>query len=148
MKYAHYGCSDVETCMLSAGTNGLIAKRLRVFGKPMRLRILQVLEDGKRPLSDMVDLLSSSQSELSRHLRALCQAGVLSRRREGPNHQYSIADQRVLKLCDLVLRSVANQKPTRPAELHAVSDEQEPGRKSHVRNGNCDSKRTRVAPRK
>ncbi len=141
-------CSGyAETCMLSIARNELIAKRLRVLGQPARLRILHVLKRGKRPLTNMVELLGGSRSELSRHLKALCQAGVLDRKQKGPNHQYTIADERVVTLCDLVLRSVAKRIPPQPAALYAVSDKRE-DRKSHARNAHFNSKRPRAALRK
>lgn len=95
----------------------LIAQRFRLLGEPMRLRILQVLEPGELPVSEIVNALKSSQPNISRHLQALSQGGLISRRREGLNIFYSIADPMVFKLCQLVCSSATEQTRARLAEL-------------------------------
>ncbi len=87
----------------------LIARRFRVLGELQRLRILQVLDLGEQPVGSIVDALSGNQSNISRHLQALHDAGLISRRRKGSSILYSIADPIVFKLCSLVCRSAADQ---------------------------------------
>jgi DNA-binding transcriptional ArsR family regulator len=95
----------------------LVAQRFRLLGEPMRLRILQVLEPGELPVGEIVDALKSSQPNISRHLQALLQGGLISRRRDGLNIFYSIADPMVFKLCQLVFSSATEQTRARLAEL-------------------------------
>jgi DNA-binding transcriptional ArsR family regulator len=95
----------------------VVAQRFRLLGEPMRLRILQLLEGGELPVSEIVDALQSSQPNISKHLQALCQGGLISRRRNGLNIYYAIADPMVFKLCDLVCRSATEQTRTRLLEL-------------------------------
>jgi DNA-binding transcriptional ArsR family regulator len=102
---------------LSGAMTELIAQRFRLLGEPMRLRILPVLEPGELPVSESVDALKSSQPNISRHLQALLQGGLISRRREGLNIFYSIADPMVFKLCQLVCSSATEQTRARLAEL-------------------------------
>jgi DNA-binding transcriptional ArsR family regulator len=102
---------------LSGAMTELIAQRFRLLGEPMRLRILQVLEPGELPVSEIVNALNSSQPNISRHLQALLQGGLISRRREGLNIFYSIADPMVFKLCQLVCSSATEQTRARLAEL-------------------------------
>ena len=87
----------------------LIARRFRVLGELQRLRILQVLDLGEQSVGNIVDAVSGNQSNISRHLQALHDAGLISRRREGSSILYSIADPIVFKLCSLVCRSAADQ---------------------------------------
>ena len=87
----------------------------------MRLRILQVLESGEKPVNDIVALLASSQPNISRHLKALCLEGLVQRRRHGPNVCYSIVDPMVFKLCDLICSSAARQARSQLADLDAFS---------------------------
>ncbi|HSM87380.1 MAG TPA: metalloregulator ArsR/SmtB family transcription factor, partial [Candidatus Limnocylindrales bacterium] len=75
----------------------LVAQRFRLLGEPMRLRILQALESGELSVNEIVAGLRSSQPNISKHLQALCQGGLISRRRDGLNIFYSIADPMVFK---------------------------------------------------
>ena len=83
----------------------------------MRLRILQALESGELPVSEIVDALESSQPNISKHLQALLQGGLIRRRREGLNIFYSIADPMVFRLCELVCSSAEQQTRARLAEF-------------------------------
>ena len=99
----------------------VVAKRFRALGEPMRLRILQTLEDGEKAVGDIVDLLEASQPNISKHLKALCQEGLVNRRREGLNVCYSIADPMVFKLCALICHSAIQQTRAQLAEWDAPS---------------------------
>ena len=95
----------------------VVAQRFRLLGEPMRLRILQLLEAGERPVGEIVETLKSSQPNISKHLQALCQGGLIRRRREGLNIYYAIADPMVFKLCDLVCQSATEHTRARLLEL-------------------------------
>ena len=86
----------------------------------MRLRILQALEEGEKPVSDIVDILEASQPNISKHLKALCQEGLVNRRRDGLNICYSIADPMVFKLCELICREAAERTRAQLAEFDAI----------------------------
>lgn len=107
--------------MLNDTMTELVAKRFRALGEPMRLRILQALEDGEKPVGEIVDLLEASQPNISKHLKALCQEGLVNRRREGLNVCYSIADPMVFKLCALICHSAVQQTRAQLAEWDAPS---------------------------
>ncbi len=49
-----------------------------VLGEPSRLAILDHLVDGERPVGELVDLLQVSQPAVSKHLRILRQAGLVT----------------------------------------------------------------------
>ncbi len=98
----------------------LAAERFRLLGEPMRLRILQALEAGDRPVHEIVNLLHAGQPNVSKHLRALCQAGLVTSRREGLNIYYGIADPMVFKLCRLVCASAEQHARRQLAQLSAA----------------------------
>ena len=83
----------------------LIARRFRTLGEPCRLRLIQQLEKGERSVGELVEALDGNQSNVSKHLQVLYDAGLVSRRREGTSVLYVIGDPMVLKLCELVCRS-------------------------------------------
>lgn len=105
--------------MLTESMTEVVAKRFRALGEPMRLRILQALEAGEKPVGDIVDLLEASQPNISKHLKALCQEGLVNRRREGLKIRYSIADPMVFKLCALICHSAVEQTRAQLAEWDA-----------------------------
>lgn len=85
----------------------LVASRFRTLGEPYRLRILQCLKQQATTLGKLVQLLDRNQSNVSRHLQILYQAGIVSRRREGNNVIYSPKDPIAYRLCELVRRNRA-----------------------------------------
>lgn len=87
----------------------LIARRFRMLGEPVRLRILQVLETGEQTVGQIVETLQANQSNLSRHLLALHDAGIVGRRQAGNSVFYSIADPVILKVCRIVCQGAATK---------------------------------------
>ncbi len=110
----------MKRLMLNGKLTELAARRFRLLGEPMRLRILQALEAGERPVHEIVTALGASQPNVSKHLQALCHAGLLSNRREGLNIYYKIADPMVFKLCQLVCRGAEAHARSQLAELGAA----------------------------
>lgn len=56
---------------------------LRAAGDPTRLRLLVLCGQGEWTVSELTQSLSSSQPLVSRHLKQLCDAGLVERRPEG-----------------------------------------------------------------
>ncbi len=79
----------------------LVAKYFRGFGDPTRLRILQLLRDGERPVGEVADHLGVSQPHTSNHLACLRWCGFVKTRRDGTTIFYSVADKRVTRIVDL-----------------------------------------------
>jgi DNA-binding transcriptional ArsR family regulator len=86
-----------------------IARRFRVIGEPMRIRVLDRLRDGEASVQDLTDALGTTQQNVSKHLGVLATAGILSRRREGTRVLYAIADQSVFELCSIVCGGLRRQ---------------------------------------
>ena len=80
----------------------LIAERFRVIGEPVRIRILERLRDGEASVGELTEALSASQQNISKHLRVLHAAGIVSRRKQGTRAVYAIADNTVFALCETV----------------------------------------------
>lgn len=80
----------------------LIAERFRSLGEPTRLRLLDALRVGEKTVTELVAETGLGQANVSKHLASLYAAGVVARRRSGVFVYYTIADDRVFSLCDLV----------------------------------------------
>jgi DNA-binding transcriptional ArsR family regulator len=93
----------------------VVAARFRTLGEPQRLRILQVLQAGEMSVSGIVEAVGGQQSNTSRHLQTLLDAGMVGRRRAGASVIYWIADPDVLRLCEIVCHG-AKQEAIRSLE--------------------------------
>ena len=56
---------------------------LRALAEPTRLRLVALLTESELTVTDLVKILGQSQPRLSRHLKLLCEAGLLERVPEG-----------------------------------------------------------------
>ncbi|MCK5041017.1 MAG: ArsR family transcriptional regulator [Sphingomonadales bacterium] len=65
---------------------------LRAAGEETRLRILGLLVHGELTVSEITQILSQSQPRVSRHLKLLCEAGLLLRFQEGTWAFYRLAE--------------------------------------------------------
>ncbi len=99
----------------------LIARRFRVLGEPLRLRLLDLLRAGEATVNELAETLSASQQNVSKHLQLLAEAGIVGRHKQGNQVHYRIVDEGVFRLCEQVCGSVQAQL----AELSALLEESE-----------------------
>jgi len=66
---------------------------LRAVGEHTRLRILSLCAHAELTVSDLVEILGQSQPRVSRHLKLLVEAGLLSRHQEGPWAYYRLSER-------------------------------------------------------
>lgn len=83
-----------------------VADRFRLLGDPQRLGLLQLLRTGERGVGELAEQMDTSIPNASKHLKQLCQAGLLARRQEGTSVFYAIADPGVFDLCEVVCGSL------------------------------------------
>lgn len=87
----------------------LIARRFRVLGEPLRIKLLDRLRGGEASVNELTDAIGSSQQNVSKHLAVLAEAGILGRRKEGTHVYYRIVDDGVFALCEQVCGSLEQQ---------------------------------------
>lgn len=95
-----------EHAELSDQALTLVARRFKALGEPMRLRLIMALREGEEHVGRLVQVTGANQSNVSRHLQYLTDAGILRRRKLGLHVYYSIADARVFDLCEVVCGSL------------------------------------------
>lgn len=61
-----------------------------VLAEPTRREILDLLRDGERPVGELVDALEMSQPAVSKHLRVLRDAGLVSVRADAQRRYYGL----------------------------------------------------------
>jgi len=79
-----------------------IAELFRVFSEPTRLAILQALKPGPKNVNDLVIILGTTQANVSKQLRTLYDANILTRERRGNQVFYSIDDDFIFPLCEMI----------------------------------------------
>lgn len=82
---------------------------LKAAAEPTRLRILMLLASSELNVKDLTLILGQSQPRISRHLKLLCEAGLVERFREGSWVYFHISDR--LPGGRLALRLVADVDP-------------------------------------
>jgi ArsR family transcriptional regulator len=60
-----------------------VLEALRAAAEPTRLRLLALLSQSELTVTELVDIVGQSQPRLSRHIKLLCDAGLLERAPEG-----------------------------------------------------------------
>ena len=65
---------------------------LRAAGERTRLRLLFLLSHGELNVKELTQILGQSQPRISRHLKLLCEAGLLERHREGSWVLFRLSD--------------------------------------------------------
>lgn len=67
------------------------ADRLAALGEVLRLRLIAALESAELSVGEVARVLQLPQSTISRHLKALAEAGWVVRRAEGPATYYRVS---------------------------------------------------------
>ena len=86
-----------------------VAAYFQALSEPTRLQILNLLRQQERSVGELAQLCGYSSANISRHLALLTQHGLVARESRGNSAIYSIADESVYALCDLVCGSIARQ---------------------------------------
>ena len=77
---------------------------------PFRLKILQILRDEEKNVSDIILITNKPQPYISQHLRVLRDKGVVITRRKANEVYYALADPKILQICKLVADLIANKE--------------------------------------
>ena len=101
---------------LRAELEELTASVCKALNDPKRLLILYAVATEPRSVSELVDLLDVSQSNVSQHLAVLRDRGLVEAARDANRTIYSLRDRRVVKAIDL-LRSVMSDELARRQSL-------------------------------
>lgn len=101
--------SDCQVVKLSPEILKLVADFFKVLSESSRLQIVCSLKGGKKNVSEIIEATGLGQANVSKHLKILAQAGIVSREQQGVCVYYQIANAFVFELCELVYTSLAVQ---------------------------------------
>jgi len=83
------------------------AELFALLSTPMRLKIISAVCEKEKNVSELLELIDTTQPNMSQHLATLHRKGVLSKRREGVQIYYKLQSERVAMLCRAVCTQVA-----------------------------------------
>jgi DNA-binding transcriptional ArsR family regulator len=75
-----------------------VSTLLRSLSHPQRLMIMGHLIQGEKSVGELQELCGTSQSQLSQFLGRMKLEGLLSHKKKGRFHYYSVADKKVVDL--------------------------------------------------
>lgn len=74
------------------------AELFRTLGHPVRIRVLELLKGGPRPVRDLLTMIEVEPSSLSQQLSVLRRAGLVASTREASSVVYSLSTPDVADL--------------------------------------------------
>ncbi|MFJ6835662.1 ArsR/SmtB family transcription factor [Streptomyces sp. NPDC091209] len=96
------------------------AELVRMLGHPVRIRVLELLQDGPRPVRELLGEIEVEPSSLSQRLAALRRSGIVTTTRDGSTVVYGMADGDVadlMKAARRILTPMPSRRNELPAEL-------------------------------
>ncbi len=103
----------------------ILLNRLKAAAEPTRLRILASCAQGELTVSELTQILGQSQPRVSRHLKLLCDAGLLNRFQEGAWVFYRLADRagsRSYALCRQIIGLIPDNDPQVKRDMQRLAD--------------------------
>jgi ArsR family transcriptional regulator len=87
----------------------LMAEKFRMLADPTRLAILRALMSREQSVNQVVKETGRSQANVSKHLKMLADAGLVTRRKAGLQVFYKLDDPLVQRLCKLVCATIVEE---------------------------------------
>lgn len=84
----------------------MIASQFKILSEAGRLKLLAALQAGEKNVTELIEHTGMPQANVSRHLRSLADAGIVTRRKEGAKAYYQITDKAIFELCHCVCGSL------------------------------------------
>jgi ArsR family transcriptional regulator len=101
------------------------AELFRTLGHPVRVRVLELLQAGPRPVHELLDEIPVEASSLSQQLAVLRRAGLVNSSRDGSTVLYTLSTSDVADLMRAgrrILTSMLAERETLLAELRADAE--------------------------
>ncbi|HVA09291.1 MAG TPA: metalloregulator ArsR/SmtB family transcription factor [Acidimicrobiales bacterium] len=99
------------------------AEFFKTLGHPARIRILEILRDGERSVSELLPAVGIEASHLSQQLGVMRRANIIQQRKVGSNVFYSVGDKKLFKLLDVAKQIITSSL----AESQVLLEQMEAG---------------------
>ena len=92
------------------------AEFFKTLGHPARIRVLEVLREGERPVNELIPEVGIEPSHLSQQLAVLRRANLVRSRKVGASVLSSVSEPRVFQLLE-VAKAILTSSLTETREL-------------------------------
>ncbi len=106
-----------ESSQLPPAALTLVADFFKVLSEASRLQIVCCLKTGSKNVTEIIEETGLGQANVSKHLKILAQAGIVSRQPQGANVYYQVSNPFIFELCELVCNSLMLQLQERNQHL-------------------------------
>lgn len=111
---------DCEAFNLSPIALSYLADFFKVLSEVSRLQIICSLKAGAKNVTQIMEETSLGQANVSKHLKLLAQAGVVSRTQVGVSVYYEITNPFIFEVCRLVCHSLVSQITEQSQQLEQL----------------------------
>lgn len=94
-----------------------VADYFKVLSELSRLQVLCALRSGSKNVTEIMEETGLGQANVSKHLKILAQAGIVSRTPQGVSVYYQIAEPLIFELCELVGDRLSTRLEAQSQEL-------------------------------
>lgn len=88
--------------MINKNIYKLHADVCKALGHPLRIEVIDLLQDNELCFTDILKITGGLKSNLSQHLSAMTKKGILTARRDGKCNYFSLSSKKVAKACSLM----------------------------------------------
>ncbi len=74
----------------------------KALGHPLRIEVIDLLQEKELCFSDILEVTGGLKSNLSQHLSVMTKKGILKMRRDGQSNYYSLSSKKVAQACRLM----------------------------------------------
>ena len=86
----------------------------KALGHPLRIEVIDLLQDKELCFTDILEVTGGLKSNLSQHLSVMTQKGILKTKREGQCVYFSLSSKKVAQACrlmrEVLIHSLKKQK--------------------------------------
>ena len=98
----------------------LHAEVCKALGHPLRIEVIDLLQDKELCFTDILDVTGGLKSNLSQHLSLMTKKGILKVRREGQSNYFSLSSNKVAQACRLMRDVLIDNLKTHKAILETI----------------------------
>jgi ArsR family transcriptional regulator len=80
----------------------LHSKICKALANPIRIEIIEILNNGELNFGDILKILDISKSNLSQHLSVMVSNGLVLQRKEGTNSYFKLSSEKVALACQIM----------------------------------------------
>lgn len=95
----------------------LHAEVCKALANPLRIEVIDLLQEGELCFSDILEETGGLKSNLSRHLSVMVNSGILKVRKDSRSNYYKLSSAKVARACSL-MREVLIDNLKKQREFH------------------------------